>query len=184
MARQSGKRTYISRAVETQVLVASRRRCCLCYYLDGTKTEQKGQIAHLDHDPSNANYPNLVYLCLGHHDDFDSRTSQSKGYTSGEVMEHRDRLYRELGTLEMPSPLSEVRHPLDFSPGVAEDLKRVVQRAKGGLDFLHAPWRLLWQTEEGADLNATKIARKIFMVRWLGTGFGAWSSEDAAWLCV
>lgn len=87
-----------------QVLVASRRRCCLCYFLKRRKNEQKGQIAHLNHKRSNSDFSNLVYLCLDNHDDFDSRTSQSKGYTFKEVEEYRRRLYEELDTTDIPAP--------------------------------------------------------------------------------
>jgi hypothetical protein len=43
---------------------------------------------------------NLVWLCLEHHDEFDSHTSQSKGLTPEEVRAYRDRLYKDLGTSE------------------------------------------------------------------------------------
>lgn len=156
MARQSSKRADTSKAVETQVLVASRRRCCLCYFLSGIKTSQKGQIAHLNHDPSDSDFSNLVYLCLNHHDDFDSRTSQAKGYTSAEVAEYRNRLYQELDTTGTPSPTPEVGYRLYPSSKVARGLKRVVEHAKGKADFLYKPWRLIWQIEEKPELFAYK----------------------------
>jgi ribosomal protein L15E len=45
----------------------------------------KGQIAHVDHDATNNDPDNLVWLCLDHHDQNDSRTSQSKGLTISEL---------------------------------------------------------------------------------------------------
>ena len=91
-------RAPIPKPVETQVLTASQRKCCLCYYLKGIRSHRKGQIAHLNRDPSDSRFENLVWLCLEHHDEYDSRTSQSKGLTPEEVRTHRDHLYQELGT--------------------------------------------------------------------------------------
>jgi hypothetical protein len=59
-----------------------------------------GQIAHLDGDRSNDDADNLTFLCLSHHDEYDSRTSQRKGLTVGEVRAFRreltERLHRAL----------------------------------------------------------------------------------------
>ena len=76
------------------VLVASRRRCCICFALSNDAAEKKGQIAHLDRDASNATRENLVFLCLEHHDQYDSRTSQSKGLSIEEVRRYRAQLDR------------------------------------------------------------------------------------------
>ncbi|WP_233503504.1 hypothetical protein [Sphingomonas psychrotolerans] len=46
---------------------------------------KSGQIAHLDHDNSNNVETNLAFLCLDHHDQYDSVTSQSKKITIAEV---------------------------------------------------------------------------------------------------
>ncbi|MBM4429491.1 MAG: hypothetical protein FJ026_03970 [Chloroflexi bacterium] len=80
--------------VETQVLIKSRRRCCLCWALEGNQNERLGQIAHVDRNPSNSDFENLAYLCLEHHARYDSRASQSKGFTETEVKTYRDELYR------------------------------------------------------------------------------------------
>lgn len=54
--------------VHIDVLVKSRRRCCLCFALKGDHSEKKGQIAHLDNNRTNDKIDNLVYLCFDHHD--------------------------------------------------------------------------------------------------------------------
>ena len=90
-------RDKIPTSTQDMVLIASRRRCCLCFYIRGRQDEQKGQIAHIDRNPSHNELANLVYLCLEHHDEFDSPTSQSKGFTTGEVKHYRERLYRHFG---------------------------------------------------------------------------------------
>jgi hypothetical protein len=54
--------------------------------------KKKGQIAHLDHDSSNADISNLAFLCFDHHDEYDSKTSQSKGLRRAEVERYREEL--------------------------------------------------------------------------------------------
>lgn len=89
-------RKPISEEVQNSVLLKSRRRCCLCFWLSGIDEVQKGQIAHLDQDNDNADEDNLVFLCFDHHDEYDGKTSQSKGLREAEVRKWRDELYREL----------------------------------------------------------------------------------------
>ncbi|MDY6877368.1 MAG: hypothetical protein SWK90_14350 [Chloroflexota bacterium] len=96
------KRKRIPKQTETQILTQSRRRCCLCFGLDRDLTQKRGQIAHLDQDPSNDCLDNLAYLCLPHHDQYDSRTRQSKGLTINEVKRYRDLLYAELQADTVP----------------------------------------------------------------------------------
>ena len=87
-------RKRIPKGVETQVLVQSLRRCCLCVFLDHNADRRKGQVAHLDKNPANADPDNLVFLCFDHHEEYDSRTSQGENFTAGEVKEFRRRLFQ------------------------------------------------------------------------------------------
>jgi len=89
---------YIPSDVADSILTSTRRRCALCFGLSGDLSEKKGQIAHLDHDPSNNDVDNLAFLCLEHHDEYDSKTSQSKGLTKKEVTVYRSLLYRAVET--------------------------------------------------------------------------------------
>jgi hypothetical protein len=89
-------RKAIPDEVQNSVLLKSRRRCCLCFWLEGSDNVVKGQIAHLDQNHENADEENLVFLCYNHHDEYDSRTSTSKGLREGEVRKWRDELYREM----------------------------------------------------------------------------------------
>jgi hypothetical protein len=86
------KRARIPSKVIADVITAARRRCCICFALDNDSNEKAGQIAHLDHDAANAKADNLIFLCLKHHDQYDSRTSQSKGLTVEEVRAYRGQL--------------------------------------------------------------------------------------------
>jgi hypothetical protein len=76
-----------------RVLDRSRRRCALCVHFDNHYGQKEGQIAHIDRDPSNADEDNLVYLCLSHHDDYDTKRRQTKNLTPREVKTARNRLY-------------------------------------------------------------------------------------------
>lgn len=93
------KRIKLPRKTETALLTQSRRRCALCFALHRDARQKRGQIAHVDRDRANHALANLCYLCLPHHDQYDARTSQSKGYTPDELLEYRDILYSELPRL-------------------------------------------------------------------------------------
>jgi hypothetical protein len=95
------KRRAIGENVQAEVLVRSRRRCCLCAYLHGDFREKQGQIAHLDRNSANASLENLVFLCFDHHDRYDSSTRQSKGLTTTEVIRYRAKLYEWSGELDV-----------------------------------------------------------------------------------
>jgi len=66
--------------------------------MSGDFEVKTGQIAHVDHDPSNSRVGNLVFLCLEHHEAYDSRTSQSKGVTQEEVRLYRNILHADVST--------------------------------------------------------------------------------------
>src|SRR5713101_8317200 len=78
---------------QDQVLLLSRRRCCICFGLDGDLGKKRGQIAHLDRNNINYDLDNLAFLCLPHHDEYDGKTSQSKGLRESEVKQFRKELY-------------------------------------------------------------------------------------------
>ncbi|MEG3147601.1 WD40 repeat domain-containing protein [Sphingomonas sp. RT2P30] len=90
------KRANIKGSVQDAILVESRRRCCICFGLNRDFARKKGQLAHLDGNRANSAESNLVFLCLEHHDEFDSRTSQSKNLTRGEVRKFRSELYNQI----------------------------------------------------------------------------------------
>ena len=94
MAARQPPRKRIPPNIEKEVLTKSRRRCALCFHLNRDTREKNGQIAHLDRRRSNSTEDNLVWLCLDHHSEYDSQTSQHKNYTIEEVTEARRALYR------------------------------------------------------------------------------------------
>ena len=89
-------RSRIPPETEKKMLLRSRRRCAICFGLNRDASVKRGQIAHLDHDRSNNKIENLAFLCLDHHDRYDSRTSQSKGFRRKEVQYHRAELEEAL----------------------------------------------------------------------------------------
>jgi hypothetical protein len=86
-------RTQIPTEIQHSVLDRSRRRCALCIHFDHDWAQKEGQIAHLDRDPSNFAEDNLAFLCLPHHDDYDTQRRQTKNLTIREAKTGRDRLY-------------------------------------------------------------------------------------------
>ncbi len=90
------KRPAIPKTTETELFTKSGRRCAICYTLHGDTKVKAGQIAHLDKNSGNNNIDNLCFLCPTHHDQYDSRTSQTKGLTEHEVRSCRDKLYLAL----------------------------------------------------------------------------------------
>ena len=89
-------RPRLPRKTEAKVLLGSRRRCAICFGLHHDASVKRGQIAHLDRDRSNNKLENLAFLCLDHHDQYDGRTSQSKGFRSTEVKYFRAELKEAL----------------------------------------------------------------------------------------
>src|SRR5215212_5903976 len=94
-------RKALTKNVEAEVLIASRRRCAICFGLNSDFSIKKGQIAHIDHNSSNDKLDNLVFLCLEHHDAYDSKTSQSKGLRTSEVNEYRSLLATHISHWEL-----------------------------------------------------------------------------------
>ena len=91
-------RKKIPNLTQAEVLVQSRRRCCLCFGLNRDDALKKGQIAHLDGDINNNSIENLAFLCFEHHDEYDSRTSQSKGLVRAEIERYREELAYHFGS--------------------------------------------------------------------------------------
>ena len=88
------QRRKVPEAIQTKIFMMSRRRCSVCFGLERDASRKRGQIAHLDGNPANDHPDNLAYLCLEHHDEYDGKTSQSKGLTVQEVKEYRNELYQ------------------------------------------------------------------------------------------
>ena len=108
--------------VEEKILIESRRVCAFCHYFENdNRVKMRGQIAHADRDPSNVEQENGAYLCKEHHDEYDSKSTQSKRLTPAELKEARDDLHVFFESGGLPSsPGKLARHPKRPSrPGVS-----------------------------------------------------------------
>ncbi|HVA14487.1 MAG TPA: hypothetical protein VNF99_14655 [Stellaceae bacterium] len=154
------KREPPSNPIVAAVAIASRRRCCLCVFLKDRDETCKGQIAHLNRDPSDSKFENLVYLCLEHHDEYDSRTSQSKGLMLDEVRSYRDRLYdrnpeAKAAAFEHMTKVGTEIEPLPK----ASQYELLRKRFPKELAFTSKPWRYpLWQVANQPQLFAYKAS--------------------------
>lgn len=96
------ERAYTKTKSELKVLYESRRRCCLCFHLQNDLLEKKGQIAHINKNSSDSREANLAWLCLDHHDTYDSKSSQSKNYTQQELREAKRDLVKQMSSFNFP----------------------------------------------------------------------------------
>lgn len=96
MAKQP--RQQPKREIQDQILLSSRRRCCICYGLKRDDNAKLGQIAHLNQDRSHSDFDDLAWMCLEHHTLYDSKTSQHKNFTVNEVKAYRDELYERFSS--------------------------------------------------------------------------------------
>lgn len=124
-------RKAVPKKIEADVLAACRRRCAICFGLNRVPRRRRGQIAHLDRNSANSSFDNLVYLCMSHHDEYDSKTSQSKGFTPDEVRRFRQELVAAVAAEYQPPRLA---HTTDrAAPDPAPE--RLTIRELSGGDF-------------------------------------------------
>jgi hypothetical protein len=162
-----GERSSVPQPIAAKVLMASGRRCCVCVSLYDRDVVIKGQIAHLNRNPSDRRFENLVWLCFDHHDEYDSKTSQSKGLMPAEVRGYRDRLYvrrqrdgrRKKATSEAAKSLREDNAAEQDQPG--SDYQGLRKRFPKELGFLSNPWRYaLWQVANQPEFFAYKAGNR------------------------
>jgi len=149
------RKTLSPRLVE-EVVTRCRRRCCLCVSLENRDGARRGQIAHLNRRPDDDRFDNLVFLCLEHHDEYDSRPSQSKGLIEDEVRHYRDRLIARYPN----EPLDEAGEPFqELAPLAAVDPQTLTASAeetdRDPPVLSPRPWQFpLWQTADQLDFFA------------------------------
>jgi hypothetical protein len=100
----AAQRAPIPKETETAVLLLSRRRCAFCFGLDSDVTQKNGQLAHINRRPNDNRQENLAFLCLPHHDEYDTTRSQSKGLTPGELRKYVATLYAYFDSQVTPKP--------------------------------------------------------------------------------
>ncbi len=133
-AEDQMKRKRFPKTIETQVLLGTRRRCALCFGLDGDTTEKEGQVAHIDRNAQNNALDNAAWLCTKHHSRYDSRSRQAKGHTPEELNAYKSMLIEYLAS---PTTWPDAGASRTRGPGVSLDVfDRRVPTYRATLDFL------------------------------------------------
>jgi hypothetical protein len=107
---------------------------------------KQGQIAHLNRDRSDSDGENLAFMCLEHHDWFDSKTSQSKGASIEEARMHRKELYDELRRRDEAEVNATIEAPILTSQTPASSADDSAARLIAKRDFVreqHASFEAL-----------------------------------------
>ena len=109
----------------------------MCFALQGDCTTKNGQLAHLDRVSNNNAPENLAYLCLAHHDDYDTDRRQTRNYTAGEVKRYQALLLKAIKSGIAPRGV----HSDGVSLRLACYLAVAKARPRGGNAAGHMPGR-------------------------------------------
>jgi hypothetical protein len=102
--------------VRAKILIRSKRICAFCFYFDDRSVKTRGQIAHVDRDPTNSEIDNGAYLCKNHHDEYDMKSSQSQRLTPAELKEARANVYEFLESGGLPASQKKLPRPKQSKP--------------------------------------------------------------------
>jgi len=152
---------------ETAVLIKSRRRCCICYFLSQDGQRKKGQIAHINHNHADSKEENLAWLCQDHHDEYDTRTSQTKNLTQNELRHYKSMLEKSIskGIIGLDGP--QIIDSLKWACiDIAEDSSWFEMNQVDGDDYTLFSYSWSGSLREG-DLPLTKHTDPIFDVTLL-----------------
>ncbi len=120
--------------VAANVLIKSRRRCCLCFYWELDDSQKDGQLAHIDRDSSNSAEENLVYLCFRHHNKYDAKGRIGKNLTAKELRYTRDQLYAAMAALPTPHVSVTIEINREFDAYSQEDQAHLLETVKHALN--------------------------------------------------
>jgi hypothetical protein len=144
-----------ARDAETQLLIDSRRRCLFCFGIRGDFGEKKGQIAHIDGDRSNSANENLAFLCMDHHDQYDSKTSTSKSLKRNELRTYRKVLYEFIKKGGLVPPAKLIRPKRQAKVNTAISLELFDRRIK----FYESAKMLIITVIQKADIKTDECLR-------------------------
>ena len=121
------------------MLLRSRRRCCLCFGFDRDATQKNGQLAHIDRNPAKSAADDLAFLCLDHHNEYDSLPRQTKRLTSRELRRYKAQLESavergEIAKLAGPPGLRWA------AINMADESMWFDLQPSGGEDFVNFSW--------------------------------------------
>lgn len=157
-------RAKTPKSTETELLLASRRRCALCFGLNGDHAPKSGQIAHIDRDPANPAFDNLAWLCLNHHDEYDTRRSQSKGFTPDELRRYRNETHAFVAGVR--AQIDPGRATLTLSEEAVELAGLLSHRSRNGYRF--DPQMRIDQIPNEIELSGDDLELAIDELRSLG----------------
>lgn len=107
-------RKRIPDKTHARVVLDCRRRCALCFGLDGDDGVQfLGHVVHVDRNSENRDESNLCYLCVKHHAAYDLKGPQVKALMPGELLEHKRLLLEHVSALGQPERVGVVAGDLD-----------------------------------------------------------------------
>ena len=178
-------RKKLTDSTHFEVISRSARRCCMCYALNIDFSQKSGQIAHIDQDRTNNIPGNLAWLCLPHHDEYDTRTSQSKGYTEPELRRYRDILHSAVEDWRVSQPHSESIDFFQFKQTLLEEntgifffaaysgqspeaRKRLLSEVRDP-DFRAQIIEALEFLDENTDTQLPPLTREDQMARYIGS---------------
>lgn len=78
--------------VKNNIMIKSKRRCAYCFGLYNDLNVKNGQIAHIDRDNENNLEENLAYLCLDHHNLYDTKYRQTVSFYPNELLYYKKKL--------------------------------------------------------------------------------------------
>ncbi|WP_373078049.1 hypothetical protein [Fusobacterium varium] len=85
-------RKSIPTQTKINILTKSKRRCAYCFGLHGDLKVKHGQIAHIDRNNENNSENNLAFLCLEHHNVYDSTFKQTINLFPQELINYKTQL--------------------------------------------------------------------------------------------
>jgi hypothetical protein len=127
-SKNMSNRQSVPSELQRDLLLASRRRCAICYGLYGDLGVKKGQIAHLNRNSSQTVFENLVWLCVEHHPEYDGQFNQVKNFTKEEVRTFRSELYSRLAGPSVSIDIERIAHVMRLSRSDAYELRKQLER--------------------------------------------------------
>jgi hypothetical protein len=88
----------------------------MCFALGRDARQKQGQVAHIDRNSDNSAIENLAYLCLTHHDHYDTVSRQSKNYLPSELRAYKEELERYIAS-EWNKPIISENSYIDVFSG-------------------------------------------------------------------
>lgn len=139
-----------------EVLLKSKRRCCICYD-QGSQKPVEGNLVNLvvAEDATADSVSNLAYLCLNHHARF-----RSGDISPDEVRHSRDRLYDALKRPDSKREEPKLRYQ-EYEKRVVEILRQEMSRTFGDFFGFEVTPRLASRSGLEREVDVAIILRPL-----------------------